>query len=87
MHRIIIELQTVDQWYSVIREANTWFGPKNWRGQNHVRKKLERNNMWVGYGTGIEAKSVPVWFDVPDPQFATWVKLKYALPGDVKTTK
>ena len=87
MHRIIIELQTVDQWYSVIREANTWFGPKNWRGQNHVRKKLERNTMWVGYGAEIETKFVPVWFDVPDPQFATWVKLKYALPGDVKTTK
>lgn len=87
MHRIIIELQTVDQWYSVIREANTWFGPKNWRGQNHVRKKLERNTMWVTAAPGIETKFVPVWFDVPDPQFATWVKLKYALPGDVKTTK
>lgn len=87
MHRIIIELQTVDQWYSVIREANTWFGPKNWRGQNHVRKKLERNTMWATLPAGIETKFVPVWFDVPDPQFATWVKLKYALPGDVKTAK
>jgi hypothetical protein len=87
MHRIIIELQTVDQWYSVIREANTWFGPKNWRGQNHVRKKLERNAVWWGNSNYAAIKSVPVWFDVPDPQFATWVKLKYALPGDVKTAK
>lgn len=86
MHRIIIELQTVDQWYSVIREANTWFGTGKWRGQNHVRKKLERNTIWVG-NNDFHVKSVPVWFDVPDPQFATWVKLKYALPGDVKTGK
>lgn len=87
MHRIIIELQTTDQWYSVIREANTWFGTGNWRGQNHVRKKLERNNIYWGNFGAAGIKSIPVWFDVPDPQFATWVKLKYALPGDVKTTK
>ena len=86
MHRIIIELQTTDQWYNVIREANTWFGTGNWRGQNHVRKKLERNTIWVG-NNDFHVKPVPVWFDVPDPQFATWVKLKYALPGDVKTGK
>ena len=86
MHRIIIELQTTEQWYSVIREANTWFGAGKWRGQNHVRKKLERNTIWVGHND-FHFKSVPVWFDVPDPQFATWVKLKYALPGDVKTGK
>jgi hypothetical protein len=86
MHRIIIELQTTEQWYSVIREANTWFGTGKWRGQNHVRKKLERNAVWTT-APGYTMKSVPVWFDVPDPQFATWVKLKYALPGDVKTTK
>ena len=85
MHRIIIELQTTEQWYNVIREANTWFGTGNWRGQNHVRKKLERNNLWVTQPFPL--KNVPVWFDVPDPQFATWVKLKYALPGDVKTGK
>lgn len=86
MHKIIIELRTTEQWYNVIREANTWFGPGNWRGQNHVRKKLERNTIWVG-SNDFQVKAVPVWFEVPDPQFATWVKLKYALPGDVTTGK
>jgi hypothetical protein len=48
-----------------MREARAMFG-KNWRCQSHVRRKLD----W-GSRTAI-----PVWFEVPDPQFATWVSLK-----------
>ena len=86
MHKIFIDIYNTAQWYSIIREANAWFGVGNWIGQPRIRKKLERleeHQKWANHPLG----GVMVWFDVPDPQFATWVKLKYALPGNVKTTK
>ena len=66
-HRVTVQVQTQDQWYDVIREANTWFGRGNWRGQRNVRKKFL-------YGTG----PLDVWFEVPDPKFASYISLKYS---------
>ena len=71
MHRIWLQVDNVDQWYAVMAEARTMFG-KNWRGQSRVKRKLTRN--WPGVD-----QSVKVWFDVPDPAFATWVAIKHAL--------
>lgn len=68
MHRIYFELHTIEAWYCVMSEARTWFG-KNWKTQPRVKRKLEK------YGT----TSVTVWFDVPDPKFATWVSVKLAV--------
>ena len=74
MHRIWFNIATgktgLKTWYSIIQEANTVFGKTNWRGQPHVKRKLE--NMW-------NKELVRVWFDVPDPSFGTWCSLKYAV--------
>ena len=72
MHRIQIELCTVKDWYAVIRELNQVFGANNWKGQNHVKRRLE-NLIWDN------DKSVWVWFDVPDEKIATWLAVKLAV--------
>ncbi len=70
LHRIVVELENLQQWYSVIREAQKLFGHGNWAGQSRVRRKLESN--W-GH------KKVHVWFDVPDASFASWISVKLAV--------
>lgn len=77
LQRITVYLDSTDQWYNVIREANTWFGRNQWKSQNHVRRKLIRPK------TG----PISVWFDVPDLQFATWLGVKYSINAEVATNK
>jgi hypothetical protein len=36
-----------------------------------VKRRLERNR-W-------QPKDIPVWFEVPDPGFATWIAVKHAV--------
>jgi len=72
MHRIQIELRTVKDWYAVIRELNQVYGVGNWKGQNHVRRRLE-DLIWH------DSKSIWVWFDVPDEKIATWLAVKLAV--------
>lgn len=72
MHRIHFEISTLDQWYDIIREANQMFGSGNWVGQRKVRRKIEQMPYRV-------LGSVPVWFDVPDERFGTWVSIKHAV--------
>ena len=79
MHRIQVELRTVNDWYAVIRELNQVFGANNWRGQHHVKRRLE-NLIWESN------VAIWVWFDVPDEKIATWLAVKLAvtvrmLPG------
>ena len=57
MHRITFVLVSLDQWYKIMREARALYG-RNWRGQPHVKRKLERNR-W-------NKTQVPVWFEVPN---------------------
>jgi hypothetical protein len=76
MCRIVFEIKDTTTWYAVMQEARAMFG-KNWRCQGNVRRKLE-------WGTN---KSVQVWFEVPDPQFATWVSLKLAVNHTEPTHK
>jgi hypothetical protein len=80
MHRIQIELRYVKDWYAVIRELNQVFGANNWRGQSHVRRRLE-NLIWDN------DKSVWVWFDVPDEKIATWLAVKLAVTVRVAPNK
>ena len=78
MHRITFMLMDTTGWYAVMREARALYG-KNWRGQPHVKRKLERNR-W--------SKSIiPVWFEVPDPTFASWCAVKLAVDARISATK
>jgi hypothetical protein len=72
MHRIQVELRSVKDWYAVIRELNQVFGSNKWKGQHHVKRRLE-NLIWDN------DKSVWVWFDVPDQKIATWLAVKLAV--------
>jgi len=80
MHRIQIELRTVKDWYAVIRELNQVVGANNWKGQNHVKRRLE-NLMWDN------DKSIWVWFNVPDQKIATWLAVKLAVQVRIKPNK
>lgn len=76
MHRIWFEISTLEQWYGIIRDANAMFGHGNWRGQGHVRRKLDASR----YLARIEENDgINIWFDVPDVRFGTWVSIKHAV--------
>ena len=80
MHRIQVELHNVKDWYAVIRELNQVFGVNNWKGQNHVKRRLE-NLIWD------TNKNIWVWFDVPDEKIATWLAVKLAVSVRVVPNK
>lgn len=79
LHRVVVELVGTDDWYKVIREANALYGTHNWRGQPRAKRRLDLNK-WTG-------KSTPIWFDVPDPAFATWVSVKHSVIAKVLAAK
>ena len=58
-----------------MRECRSWFG-KNWRGMSKVRRKLVPR---YGGSGRLSHAPVMVWFEVPDPRFATWVSVKFSL--------
>ncbi len=80
MHRIQVELRDIATWYAVIRELNQVFGANNWRGQSHVRRRLE-NMIWD------TDKNIWVWFDVPDEKIATWLAVKLAVTVRIAPNK
>ena len=69
MHRVWFDIKSITMWYKIVAEANNLYG-RNWRGQSHVRRKLEHN--W-------HDRMYQIWFEVPDPTFATWVAVKHAV--------
>ena len=71
MHRIHFNIATVSQWYLVIHEAKALYG-NNWRAQPRVKRRLEHSKV---FSTTIN----PIWFDVPDPVFATWITVKHSI--------
>jgi len=71
LHRFWFHLRTLEQWYAIMRECRAWFG-KDWRGMAKVRKKISPQYGRLG-------QALPVWFEVPDPRFATWVAVKMSL--------
>jgi hypothetical protein len=78
MHRITFSLKGTDQWYSIMKEARALYG-KNWRSQPHAKRRLERYR-W-------NDKNERVWFDVPDPNFASWCAVKLAVEATVAANK
>jgi hypothetical protein len=71
LHRFWFMISTERQWYDVMQECRAWFG-RDWRGMSKVRRKLHAKYSPTG-------KTVPVWFEVPDPRFATWIAVKMSL--------
>ena len=69
MHRVYMEISSVELWYKIIREANSLYG-RNWRGQSGANRRLS-HNIWLD-----SKKQERVWFDVPDEKFGTWVAIK-----------
>ena len=80
MHRIQVQLNDVKTWYAVIRELNQVYGSGNWRGQSHVKRRLE-NLIWS------PEQTMWVWFEVPDPKFATWLAVKLAVQVRIPPNK
>ena len=78
MHRVIFEIQNTKTWYAIMAEARLSFG-KDWRAQPHVKRKLEKNQ-W-------NSTLVQVWFEVPDPTFATWCAVKLAVQAKLGANK
>jgi hypothetical protein len=78
MHRIWFDIDSTDVWYSIQREAKKLYG-RNWKSQSRVRRKLE--NIWGHQVTH------PVWFDVPDQSFASWISVKYAVTAKLGPNK
>lgn len=77
MQRILVSVKDQQEWYSVVREANRWFGTGNWRGQRRVRRQLATGALrWM-------REPRKVWFEVPDVQFASWIMVKYTLPVEL----
>jgi hypothetical protein len=74
LNRIYVYLSTVDQWYSIMRECRGWFG-KNWRTQGRVKRKLANSYN----ARPFLQHPIPVWFEVPDLRFATWISVKLSL--------
>jgi hypothetical protein len=69
LHRFWIKINSTNQWYQIIHEAQQWFH-KNWRCQPKVKRRLQASTSKAG---------IYVWFDVPDPRWATWVATKMAV--------
>lgn len=78
MHRIWFDVSSAETWYKIIKEANTHYG-RNWRCQPRVKRKLERNH-W-------NPQLIPVWFEVPDPNFASWIAVKHAITAKISANK
>ena len=56
-----------------MRECRVWFGV-DWRSMSKVKRKLSQIRTY-----GSRSNTVSVWFEVPDPRFATWVSVKHSL--------
>jgi hypothetical protein len=76
--RIHFDVTSVQQWYSIIRAARALYGA-DWSSQSRVKRRLEM--------IYFSKESVPVWFDVPDPAFATWISVKHAIVCSKITNK
>jgi hypothetical protein len=80
LHRFWFKIYTPDQWYSVIHECRNLYG-RNWRTKRHVLKRFNKVKSlsqllqsWMYVNVSRE-----IWFEVPDPAFATWISLKYSI--------
>lgn len=72
-YKFYVYVSNSKQWYSVMNECRKWFNT-NWRSQPRTLRKIKQLNYIVG-----GPKELPVWFEVPDPRWATWIGTKFAL--------
>jgi len=77
-HRIYFCVRDLPTWYAVMGEARQQFG-RNWRAQPKVRRRIERQS-WL-------PQDLWVWFEVPDPVFATWVSVKLGVASRIEAGK
>ena len=70
MTKFIIDLDRESQWYQVMAECRRCFG-RQWRGQPRVRRKFRYRPLAI-----TAPPPVQVWFEVPDPEFMTWIGIK-----------
>jgi hypothetical protein len=80
LHRFWFKLSTAEQWYAVMHECRNLYG-RTWRCQRHVLKgfrKVSRYNPIVQRWMQKHSPQI-VWFEVPDPKFATWATVKFSL--------
>jgi hypothetical protein len=78
MHRITFKVSTLKQWYAIMTEARRLYA-SNWRGQPRAKRRIE------SYRWNLEP--VRIWFEVPDPAFATWCAVKLAVEPVETTNK
>jgi hypothetical protein len=78
LHRIYFCVHGLPTWYAIMGEARTQFG-KSWRAQPRVKRKLERHT-WT-------PQEHWVWFEVPDPVFASWIAVKLGVGSKIKAGK
>ena len=80
LHRFQFRIHTIEQWYAVIDECRKLYGT-NWRTKRNVLKQFKRiksfNPMVQRWMTRNFSHSI--WFEVPDPYFATWISVKYSI--------
>ena len=81
MHRIWFDLRDTKTWYAIMKEATTLYGKEGWRSQPRVRRRLEK---FVWERNRLENH---VWFEVPDPSFATWISVKYSVQVRIDSTQ
>lgn len=83
LHRFWFALATVDQWYAVMHECHNLYGRngRKWRTQRHVLKGFRKVSQYSPIIQRWMQKhsSQIVWFEVPDPQFATWCAVKFSI--------
>ena len=73
MHRIWFDLRDTKTWYAIMKEATALYGRDGWKSQPRVKRRLEK---FTWERTRVENH---VWFEVPDPSFATGCAVKQAV--------
>ena len=73
MHRIWFDLRDTETWYAIMKEATTLYGRDGWKSQPRVKRRLDK------FAWERNRPENHVWFEVPDPSFATWCAVKHAV--------
>ena len=81
MHRIWFDLRDTDTWYAIIKEATALYGRNGWKGQPRVKRRLEK------FAWERNRPENHVWFEVPDPSFATWISVTYSVQVRIDSTQ
>ena len=80
LHRFWFKIHTREQWYSIVNECRKLYGTA-WRTQRNILKRFKKTQnlnrtiqQWIH-------RHMPhkIWFEVPDPAFATWISVKYSI--------